>query len=426
MNVRAAAASALYQVVDLGHSLSNALPAAQQQIRPRDHALLQEICYGVLRQLPRLESISQALMEKPLKGKQRVFHFLILVGLYQLSFMRIPAHAAVGETVEGAQDLQGPRLRGLINAVLRNYQRGQEGLDAQATSHDAGRYGHPGWLLKLLKESYPEQWQQIVEANNSKAPMWLRVNHQHHTRAEYQALLEQAGIVTTPHAQAEDALCLETPCDVHQLPGFAEGWVSVQDAAAQLALTYLAPQAGELILDCCAAPGGKTAHILERTPESQVVAIDCDETRLKRVQENLQRLRLTAQVICGDARYPQQWWQGEQFDRILLDAPCSATGVIRRHPDIKWLRRADDIAALAELQREILDAMWQQLKPGGSLVYATCSITPQENRLQVKAFLERTPDARLVGSDPAQPGRQILPGEEAMDGFYYAVLNKQH
>lgn len=195
------------------------------------------------------------------------------------------AHAAVGETVEGAQDLKGPRLRGLINAVLRNYQRDQEGLDAQATSHDAGRYGHPGWLLKLLKESYPEQWQQIVEANNSKAPMWLRVNHQHHTRAEYQALLEQAGIVTTPHAQAEDALCLETPCDVHQLPGFAEGWVSVQDAAAQLALTYLAPQAGELILDCCAAPGGKTAHILERTPESQVVAIDCDETRLKRVRK---------------------------------------------------------------------------------------------------------------------------------------------
>ncbi len=426
MNVRAAAASALYQVVDLGHSLSNALPAAQQQIRPRDHALLQEICYGVLRQLPRLESISQALMGKPLKGKQRVFHFLILVGLYQLSFMRIPAHAAVGETVEGAQDLKGPRLRGLINAVLRNYQRDQEGLDAQATSHDAGRYGHPGWLLKLLKESYPEQWQQIVEANNSKAPMWLRVNHQHHTRAEYQALLEQAGIVTTPHAQAEDALCLETPCDVPQRPGFAEGWVSVQDAAAQLALTYLAPQAGELILDCCAAPGGKTAHILERTPESQVVAIDCDETRLKRVRENLQRLELTAQVICGDARYPPQWWQGEQFDRILLDAPCSATGGIRRHPDIKWLRRADDIAALAELQREILDAMWQQLKPGGSLVYATCSITPQENRLQGNAFLERTPDARLVGSEPAPPGRQILPGAEAMDGFYYAVLSKQH
>jgi len=425
MNIRAAAASALYQVVDLGQSLSNALPIAQQQVRPRDHALLQEICYGVLRQLPRLESISQALMETPLKGKQRVFHFLILVGLYQLSFMRIPAHAAVGETVEGAQDLKGLRLRGLINAVLRNYQRDQDRLDAQATSHDAGRYGHPGWLLKLLKESYPEQWPQIVEANNSKAPMWLRVNHQHHTRAEYQALLEQAGIASQPHSQAADALCLDTPCDVQQLPGFAAGWVSVQDAAAQLAINYLTPQAGELILDCCAAPGGKTAHILERTPNSQVVAIDCDQTRLKRVQDNLQRLQLKAQVICGDARYPQDWWQGEQFDRILLDAPCSATGVIRRHPDIKWLRRANDITALAELQREILDAMWQQLKPGGTLVYATCSITPQENSLQVKAFLQRTPNASLIDSDPSQPGRQILPGEQAMDGFYYAVLKKQ-
>ncbi len=392
MNVRAAAASALYQVVDLGHSLSNALPAAQQQIRPRDHALLQEICYGVLRQLPRLESISQALMGKPLKGKQRVFHFLILVGLYQLSFMRIPAHAAVGETVEGAQDLKGPRLRGLINAVLRNYQRDQEGLDAQATSHDAGRYGHPGWLLKLLKESYPEQWQQIVEANNSKAPMWLRVNHQHHTRAEYQALLEQAGIVTTPHAQAEDALCLETPCDVHQLPGFAEGWVSVQDAAAQLALTYLAPQAGELILDCCAAPGGKTAHILERTPESQVVAIDCDETRLKRVRENLQRLELTAQVICGDARYPQQWWQGEQFDRILLDAPCSATGVIRRHPDIKWLRRADDIAALAELQREF----WMRCGNNSNPVVVWCTQRARSHHKKTAYRSKRSLNARQM------------------------------
>lgn len=226
-------------------------------------------------------------------------------GFIPIKLYAYSSHAAVGETVEGAQDLKGPRLRGLINAVLRNYQRDQERLDTQATSHDAGRYGHPGWLLKLLKESYPQQWQQIVEANNSKAPMWLRVNHQHHTRAEYQALLEQADIACTPHSQAEDALCLETPCDVHQLPGFADGWVSVQDAAAQLALTYLAPKAGELILDCCAAPGGKTAHILEHTPDSQVVAIDCDETRLKRVQENLQRLQLNAQVICGDARYPR-------------------------------------------------------------------------------------------------------------------------
>ncbi|MBY7997213.1 16S rRNA (cytosine(967)-C(5))-methyltransferase RsmB [Vibrio fluvialis] len=425
MNVRAAAAQVLFQVVDKGQSLSMALPAAQQNIRPRDHALLQEICYGALRYLPRLESIANALMDNPLKGKQRVFHHLILVGIYQLSFMRIPAHAAVGETVEGAQDLKGPRLRGLINAVLRNYQRNQEQLDAQAVSHNAGKYGHPSWLLKLLQNAYPQQWEAIVEANNSKAPMWLRVNLQHHDRDAYQALLNNENIDSSVHSQAEDALKLAAPCDVTKLPGFEKGWVSVQDAAAQLSLHYLQPQDGELILDCCAAPGGKTAHILERTQGSEVVAIDCDDTRLKRVHDNLKRLNLSAKVVCGDARYPQEWWQGSQFDRILLDAPCSATGVIRRHPDIKWLRRAEDIAALAELQREILDAMWQQLKPGGTLVYATCSITPQENVLQVKDFLARTSDAQLVGSELDNPGRQILPGEEDMDGFYYAVLTKQ-
>lgn len=423
MNVRAAAANVLFQVVDKGQSLSTALPAAQQTIKPRDHALLQEICYGALRYLPRLESIAGELMDKPLKGKQRVFHHLILVGIYQLSFMRIPAHAAVGETVEGTKALKGPRLRGLINAVLRNYQRNQEQLDALAISHDAGKYGHPGWLLKLLQHAYPQQWQSIVDANNSKAPMWLRVNRQHHSRDEYLTLLEQEQIECTLHPQAQDAIKLAAPRDVFTLPGFEQGWVSVQDAAAQLSVNYLTPENGELILDCCAAPGGKTAHILEHS-QAQVVAIDCDDTRLKRVHENLKRLKLEAQVICGDARNPQQWWQGEQFDRILLDAPCSATGVIRRHPDIKWLRRADDIEALAALQSEILDAMWQQLKPGGTLVYATCSITPQENSQQVKAFLARTADATLLGSDPEQPGRQILPGEEDMDGFYYAVLTK--
>ncbi|WP_275723293.1 16S rRNA (cytosine(967)-C(5))-methyltransferase RsmB [Vibrio furnissii] len=425
MNVRAAAAQVLFQVVDKGQSLSMALPAAQQNIRPRDHALLQEICYGALRYLPRLESIANALMDSPLKGKQRVFHHLILVGIYQLSFMRIPPHAAVGETVEGAQDLKGPRLRGLINAVLRNYQRNQDALDAEAMSHNAGKYGHPSWLLKLLQNAYPQQWEAIVEANNSKAPMWLRVNHQHHERDAYQALLNHENIDSSVHSQARDALKLAAPCDVTQLPGFAQGWVSVQDAAAQLALHYLQPQDGELILDCCAAPGGKTAHILEQTHGCDVVAIDCDDTRLKRVHDNLKRLNLSAKVVCGDARYPEQWWQGGQFDRILLDAPCSATGVIRRHPDIKWLRRGEDIAALAELQREILDAMWQQLKPGGTLVYATCSITPQENVLQVKDFLARTSNAQLEGSELDNPGRQILPGEEDMDGFYYAVLTKQ-
>ncbi|EDL52657.1 MULTISPECIES: 16S rRNA (cytosine(967)-C(5))-methyltransferase RsmB [Vibrio] len=424
MNVRAAAANILFQVVDKGQSLSSALPLGQQQVKPRDQALLQEICFGALRILPRLESVASELMDKPLKGKQRVFHHLILVGIYQIGHMRIPAHAAVGETVEATKTLKGPRLRGLINAVLRNYQRNQEQLDEISVSHNAGKYGHPSWLLKLLQESYPQQWEMIVEANNTKAPMWLRVNHQHLNRDDYQALLKNEGIDSTAHSEALDALKLAAPCDVNNLPGFDKGWVSVQDAAAQLSINYLEPKDGELILDCCAAPGGKTAHILERTKDSQVVAIDCDETRLKRVHDNLKRLKLQAKVVCGDARTPSEWWQGEQFDRILLDAPCSATGVIRRHPDIKWLRRADDIEALAELQREIFDAMWQQLKVGGTLVYATCSITPQENKEQVKAFLARTDNAQLIDSDIDNPGRQILPGEEDMDGFYYAVLKK--
>ena len=424
MNVRAAAAKVIYQVVDQGQSLSAALPLAQQNIKERDHALLQEICYGVLRWLPRLESITNALMDKPLKGKQRVFHHLILVGLYQLGYMRIPAHAAVAETVDATKTLKKTQLRGLINAVLRSYQRQKDALDEQAVSHDAGKYGHPSWLLKLLKASYPDDYAAICEANNTKAPMWLRVNSHHHDRDTYRTLLDAEGIATELHPQAADALRLISPCDVTKLPGFSDGWVSVQDAAAQLAVDYLQPQAGELILDCCAAPGGKTVHIMERVPSAQVVAIDCDENRLKRVHENLERLNLTAQVLCADARYPEQWWDGEKFDRILLDAPCSATGVIRRHPDIKWLRRGEDIAALALLQAEIFDAMWLQLKPGGTLVYATCSITPQENCDQVKAFLSRTADAILIDSDPATPGRQILPGEESMDGFYYAVLTK--
>jgi len=424
MNVRAAAATVLFQVVDKGQSLSTALPAAQQSIKDRDHPLLQEICYGSLRYLPRLETIANELMDNPLKGNKRVFHHLILVGIYQLSFMRIPAHAAVGETVEATKSLRGQSLSGLINAVLRNYQRRQQELDQLSIRHDAGKYGHPSWLLKLIQNAYPDKWQSVIEANNSKAPMWLRVNEKHHSRDEYLSLLENENIIATIHSQARNALKLDKPCDVNNLPGFDKGWVSIQDAAAQLSVDYLKPNDGELILDCCAAPGGKTAHILERTETSKIVAIDSDNTRLKRVHENLNRLNLKAKIICGDARTPKQWWSEEKFDRILLDAPCSATGVIRRHPDIKWLRREHDIDTLAKLQSEILDVMWQQLKAGGTMVYATCSITPQENVQQVIQFLKRTDNAKLIGSDTETPGIQILPGEEDMDGFYYAVLLK--
>ncbi|CAM3890453.1 Ribosomal RNA small subunit methyltransferase B [Vibrio aerogenes CECT 7868] len=424
MNVRSAAASVIYQVVDKGVSLSTVLPEFQQRIKTRDHALLQEICFGVLRHLPQLEGIVRQLMDKPLKGKQRVFHHLLLVGIYQIKMMRIPDHAAVGETVNATLDLKGPKLRGLINAVLRNYQRRQEELESRLSESESVQYCHPGWFIRVIKESYPEHWQDIFAANNNKAPMWLRVNRSVHSRDEYIQLLKDSNIDVHLHSEAEDAIKLAAPCDVSSLPGFSQGWVSVQDAAAQLSVRYLNPKAKELILDCCAAPGGKTAHILEHVPDARVVSVDNDESRLKRVYENLNRLNIQAEVICGDARYPQKWWQGETFDRILLDAPCSATGVIRRHPDIKWLRRLEDIDALATIQSDILDAMWAQLKPGGTMVYATCSIMPQENSEQIKAFISRTTDVQLVDSEAENPGRQILPGEEDMDGFYYAVLRK--
>ncbi len=424
MNVRAAAARVLYQVVDQGQSLSQQLPLAQQHIAPRDAALLQEICYGTLRWLPRLEHIVQALIDKPLKGKQRVFHHLLLVGLYQLGYMRIPAHAAVAETVNATKTLKRPQLRGLINAILRNYQRDQASLDDASQAESAGQHCHPSWLLTRLQQAYPNQWQEIIAANHQKAPMWLRVNRQHHTQASYLAELQAAGIDGSPHTQALDAIKLDAPCDVTRLPGFTQGWVSVQDAAAQLAVDYLQPDSAEHILDCCAAPGGKTCHILEHQPDAIVTAIDADENRLSRIKENLSRLGLNAEVKHADARLPSAWHTGPAFDRILLDAPCSATGVIRRHPDIKWLRRDSDIQALVTLQAEILDAMWQQLAPGGTLVYATCSVLPDENATQIRAFLTREPTAILRTGTHDQPGRQILPGEHDMDGFYYACLKK--
>jgi 16S rRNA (cytosine967-C5)-methyltransferase len=299
-----------------------------------------------------------------------------------------------------------------------------------ADKNEVTRFSYPRWLLKKIKQSCQYGYVSVLQAGNEYPPMWLRVNLKRQSRYDYQQQLTALGINSTPHASCGSALLLEKACDVNELPGFSEGACSVQDAAAQHAAWLLAPQAGELILDACAAPGGKTAHILEHQPEiKQLIAVDFDETRLLRVAENLHRIKLEATLIHGDASQPAQWWQGPQFDRILLDAPCSATGVIRRHPDIKWLRRADDIAELARLQSNILDAMWLQLKPGGTLLYATCSILSDENSAQIKAFLERTTDAIHIPLNeqdtPQQPGWQIYPGALHMDGFFYAKLTKQ-
>lgn len=430
MKTRAQAARVLFQVVDQGQSLSSVLPAAQQQVPPRDRALLQELCFGSLRWLSRLEALAGQLMSKPLKGKQRPLHFLLLVGLYQLLYTRIPAHAALSETVNATRLLKGDSFRGLINGVLRNVQREQDSLLATVDQQDTCRWAHPSWLVNRLKTAYPDRYLQILEQNNQRPPMWLRVNLAHQSRDAYLSRLQAVGIDIDQLDAAGAGICLTRPCDVDQLPGFAEGDCSIQDGAAQQAAWLLAAEAGDWVLDACAAPGGKTAHMLELQPAlAGMVAIDADADRLKRVHDNLQRLQLQADVRQGDAADPDFWWSGLPFDRILLDAPCSATGVIRRHPDIKWLRRPEDIAELVTLQRKILCALWSKLKPGGTLIYATCSVLPDENSHQIRDFLAAYPDAHLVplhASDtPQTPGLQLLPGEQNMDGFYYAKLIKQ-
>ena len=434
VNIRALAARCCYSVIDQGRSLGDELPKQQDKVAIKDKGLLQEICYGVLRYLPELEHDVRGLMQKPLTGKQRVFHFLLLVGVYQIKYMRIPDHAAVSETVAATGALKNRHMKSLINGVLRNYVRTSQDKDADSKTEllsDAIKYNHPGWFIKRVQLAYPDNWQQILSANQQKPPMWLRANQQHHSSESYQALLSKAEITVHSVEPLTQAIELKRPCDVNKLPGFSQGWVSVQDGAAQQAARLLACEPGDVVLDCCAAPGGKTCHILELTPNiSAMTAIDIEASRLLRVEENLARLGLSANVIAADAANADTWFQGQLFDRILLDAPCSGTGVIRRHPDIKWLRKATDIDALVLLQQQILKETWSLLKPGGTLLYATCSILPEENSEQITHFIDNNTDARLLSIDNTAAkendaiGWQLLPGVSNMDGFYYAKLLK--
>ena len=434
-NIRALAAKCCYAVIDQGRSLSDELPKQQEKVQPKDKALLQEICFGVLRYLPELENEVRELMQKPLKGKQRVFHFLLLVGVYQIKFMRIPDHAAVSETVAATSALKNRHMKALLNGVLRNIVRQQTSSGEQTKTNipDAIKYNHPSWFIKKIQQGYPDQWQNILTANQQKPPMWLRVNSLHHKNEEYQGLLKDADIELNTIEPVSGAIELSKAVDVNTLPGFEQGWVSIQDGAAQQAARLLDCQADDVVLDCCAAPGGKTCHILERTPNiNSMTAIDIEQSRLTRVEDNLSRLGLTAKVIAGDAANPDSWWSGELFDRILLDVPCSGTGVIRRHPDIKWLRKSTDIDTLVVLQQQILKQIWSLLKPGGTLLYATCSILPEENSKQMARFIEQNADAKLLDIDNNEHKRentigwQLLPGEQNMDGFYYAKLLKMN
>lgn len=428
-DARVAAALAIRQVLVEGRSLASALPPLLAALPAGERALAQELSYGTLRWVPRLQALASQLLDKPLRERDQDIHALLLCGLYQLLYLNIPSHAAVSLTVDAAAKLGKEWAKGLLNGVLRRLQREQVELLAAVDTSESAALAHPHWLLERLRQDWPEHWQAIASANNGRPPMTLRVNLSHGSREHYLERLAAAGIAAQPSDPVVSAVTLDTPLAVERLPGFNNGDVSVQDAAAQLAATLLELQPGQRVLDACAAPGGKTGHILETSTPLQVLALDSEAERLQRVSDNLQRLGLQAELRVGDAGAPETWWDKQPFDRILLDAPCSGSGVIRRHPDIKSLRRPEDISALTAQQARLLRALWPLLAPGGILVYATCSVLPAENAAQVAAFLREYPDAseRPITAHwghAVAVGRQILPGEKGMDGFYYACLSK--
>lgn len=438
--VRAAAARAVEAVVTGGRSLDTALAEAGRSIPAAERPLLHELAFGALRHHWRLRAWVAALLERPTGQRDRVVESLLAIGLYQLADLRVPDHAAVTLTVDAVRALHRPQYAGVVNAVLRNF--GRRNVASRAPANDEERFDHPAWLIDRLREDWPEHWRRLLDANGERAPLWLRVNRTRASLDDYLGLLQAAAAPSACVASRlpglEQALRLEPPRPAAALPGFADGLVSVQDAAAQLAAPWLLGDgAAGRILDACAAPGGKTAHLLELAGgRADLVAVDKDPARLRAVGENLDRLGLSATLVAADASNPEEWWDGRSFDRILLDAPCSATGVVRRHPDIKLLRRASDIAGFAALQRRLLEALWPLLAPGGRLLYVTCSVLSEENERVVGAFLSARDTAR---EDHVLPdynirdlmcrrasGFQTLPGTAGLDGFYYACLVKAH
>ena len=431
---RAVAAEVVDAVVSGGKSLDAALAAREAQLAPADRSLVRMLAFGVLRHHWRLQESIDALVTRPFRARDRVINALLAVGLYQLTDTRIPDHAAVSQTVEAARVLRRPKLAGVINACLRRYRR--EHLAAAEPRSEAARWNHPDWLIAKLREDWPADAEAILAANNAQAPMWLRANAARGDAAACRDRLAAAGIAADPLDGVPDALRLAEPHAVTDLPGFADGALSVQDAAAQIAGRWLMAHAPRRVLDACAAPGGKSGHLLELGGAGfDLTALDHDAVRLERVRENHERIGLDATIVCGDASKPGEWWDKEPFDAILLDAPCSATGVIRRHPDIKLLRRADDIDELSALQGRILAALWPLLRPGGRLLYATCSVLAAENEGVAGRFLESESaaeeDAVLPNNNIRDVmrrkacGYQVLPGTAGMDGFYYACLVKK-
>lgn len=426
-NPRPSVARALVRIVDRNETLDSALDAIATT---NGRALIQEMLYGVLRWYHRLDALAEILLKQGLKKKDREIHMLLLIGLYELIYMNTDDYAAVNETVSAAKILGKTWAKGLLNACLRRAQRENDSLQQRLDANNSSLYSHPLWFIDLLREQYPLHWQQILQANNEHPPMHLRVNTSLIFRDDYLALLAKNGI--TAHALDVSALgvSLEKPINVRRLPDFEGGKVSVQDGAAQLAAELLDVQAGHRVLDACAAPGGKAANILECYPDIEsLLLVEKSARRTKRINENFKRLGVAATVKVGDATQPETWWDGKLFQRILLDAPCSATGVIRRHPDIKLHRNPQQIMQAAKIQGQILEALWPLLEAGGKLLYATCSILAVENQELVADFLGKQTNAQevvlnLAWAELRNPGYQILPGIKGVDGFYYACLQK--
>jgi 16S rRNA (cytosine967-C5)-methyltransferase len=422
MNLRLIAAEVIDEVTD-GRSLDQVLPHYLEPIKDaRDRAFVQALCYGVCRSYTKLDVMLSSFLEKPMKAKDSDVHALMMVGLYQLAEMRVPAHAAVSETVEAAKSLKKQWARGLVNAVLRAYLR-QPNLDFSDDLE--ALYAHPYWWIDAYRKAWPQDYEVILEANNMHPPMVLRARD----REKSLAALNAAGIVANPLDQTQHGIVLAEPSSVEALPGFAEGELSVQDGAAQLAAGLLSLKPGMHVLDACAAPGGKLTHLLEAEPTLTVVAVEKDRARAILINDNLKRHQQTATVITADVKATQQWWDQKPFDCILLDAPCSASGVIRRHPDIKLLRQPEDIKMLAREQTAILKALWPTLAKGGTLLYVTCSVFPEENDAVIASFLTTHPDAQQENlavhwGVATKHGRQVLTGQHDMDGFYYARLRK--
>lgn len=429
LNARAAAAKLSWQIIDKGQSLDAAISDffETNDYSPQDRGFVQELVYGVCRWYGELDAVAATLLRSPIRNKDRVVHFVLLIGLYQLRHIDTPEHAGVDETVSACKQLDKQWAKNVINGCLRNYLRAPNEFE-----EDVNKMSHPDWMQHAIENAWPQHSEAIFAANNQRPPMCLRVNTRQQSRDDYRRQLKEAGIDASLDDNADDGLILASPCAVTSLPGFNDGTCSVQDTAAQISADLLDVQIGMSVLDACAAPGGKTAHILERCDNNvEMHALDISERRCQQLLSTLARLELTANVITADASKTPNWKIPKPgYDRILIDAPCSGLGVIRRHPDIKHHRRPSDIDALEGIQTALLDSLWAQLKPGGIMLYMTCSVLPRENEQQIEQFVARTNDAML--DDIQHPsaltlnfGAQTLPGVHGMDGFYYCVLRKQ-